>query len=125
MTQNKKGLILIDHGSKIPEANKLLEDIAIELRNDPRCQFEVVEHCHMELSPPTLEDAYLKCVKEGVNEVIVHPYFLVPGRHSMSDIPNMVKVTGKNYPNVKYKITDPLGLHKNILDVILERVNSC
>ena len=125
MTQVKKGLILIDHGSKIPEANKLLEDIAIELRNDPRFQFDIVEHCHMELSPPTLEQAYSKCVKKGVNEIIVHPYFLVPGMHSTTDIPNMVKMTGENYPDVKYKITDPLGLHHNILDVILERVNSC
>ena len=125
MAEKKKGLILIDHGSTVPEANQLLADIADILRKKPNCHFDVVEYSHMELSAPTLEEAVIKCVENGVNEVVVHPYFLVPGRHSTTDIPNMVRQVSEKYPNITYKITEPLGLHSNIIDVILERSSSC
>ena len=125
MEEKKKGLILIDHGSTVPEANQLLSDIADILRQMPNCSFDVVEYSHMELSPPTLEEAVIKCLENGVNEVVVHPYFLVPGRHSTTDIPNMVREVSEKYPNVTYKITEPLGLHSNIIDVILERSSCC
>ncbi|MGH7884693.1 MAG: CbiX/SirB N-terminal domain-containing protein [Thermodesulfobacteriota bacterium] len=116
-----KALILVDHGSKVKEANNLLEEIVIKLRNHPGCKFDMVEHSHMELATPTIEDAFLKCVKKGAKEIVVHPYFLVPGRHSKTDIPRMVKEAASPYPDVKYKVSQPLGIHNKILDVVLER----
>ena len=78
----------------------------------------------MELASPTLDDAFTKCVKNGAKEITVHPYFLVPGRHSKTDIPNMVNNLIDKFPGIDCKITEPLGLHDKILDVILERSTS-
>ena len=75
----------------------------------------------MELAAPSIADGFKACVDAGVEEIIVHPYMLAPGRHSTNDIPQMVSECAKDYPGVNYCVTEPLGLHKNIAEVVLER----
>lgn len=119
-----RALIIVDHGSTIDEANKLLITLSKNIKKHTDCNFTIVEYCHMELAEPTISDAFRKCINQGAKEVVVHPYFLVPGRHSKTDIPNMVKDVAKSYPDIKYRVTEPLGLHEKIVDVILERANT-
>ncbi len=120
-----KALILIDHGSKVNEANKMLEAIADRIKERSNTGFDIIEYCHMELASPTLEDAFSICVNKGADDITVHPYFLVPGRHSKTDIPNMVNDIIGKYPDTKCRISEPLGLHDKLLDVIIERSSSC
>ena len=120
----KKALILVDHGSKVDKANKLLIEIVNLLKKKQNTGFDFITHCHMELSDPTIEDAFEQAVNSGATEVIVHPYFLAPGRHSKTDIPNMVNKAASKYPNIKYRVTEPLGVHDKILEVVLERAES-
>lgn len=119
--QIKKALILVDHGSTVDEANRLLALVAqrIEARNT---DFDMVEHCHMEIAPPTMEDAFAKCAEMGAEEVVVHPYFLVPGKHSGFDIPSMARAAARKFPGLRHTVTEPLGIHEKIVDVVLERV---
>ena len=119
----KIALIIIDHGSTVDQANNLLITLAEKIRSNNNCTFDIVEHCHMELAEPTLGNAFKKCVDAGASDIVVHPYFLVPGRHSKTDIPNMVESEAKKYNNITYRITEPLGIHDKIIDVILERSN--
>ena len=49
----------------------------------------IVHFAHMELAAPTLEQAFDACVSDGAREIVVHPYFLAPGRHSTDDIPRL------------------------------------
>lgn len=118
-------LIIVDHGSKVQEANRILDRIAEIIRNSPDSSFDIVEPCHMELAEPGIEQAFRKCVKLGAVKIVVHPYFLVPGRHSKSDIPRMVEDAGRVYPGVSYTVSEPLGVHENIIKVVLERSHSC
>lgn len=118
-------LILVDHGSKVNEANKLLDTIAAMIRDDPESRFDMVETCHMELAEPTIYQAFRKCVESGAENIVVHPYFLVPGRHSMTDIPDMVDRAARDFPAINYRVTEPLGVHKNIIKVVLEKSHSC
>ncbi len=117
----KKALIIVDHGSKVKEANELLIDIAELIKNKNDSEFEIIAYCHMELAEPTISQAFDKCVSEGANHIVVHPYFLAPGRHSTQDIPRMVMDAAAGHPEVSYKVTEPLGIHDNIIEVILER----
>lgn len=119
-----KALILVDHGSKVEEANELLADIAEQIKKRPDCGFDIVEHCHMELAEPTIEQAFRKCIEHGADDIVVHPYFLVPGRHSKSDIPRMVDEAASGFECVSYRVSEPLGIHSKILDVVLERANT-
>lgn len=116
-----KALILVDHGSTVREANALLEDVAGRIRTSASSPFDMVEHCHMELCAPSVKDAFAKCASAGATEITVHPYFLVPGRHSKSDIPRMVAEAARGFPGISHRVTEPLGLHDKIIDVVLER----
>ena len=116
----KKALILEDHGSVVKEANDMLAEIADMVKQSSR-EFDIVLYAHMELAEPKISQAFDACVAEGAKEIIVHPYFLAPGRHSTKDIPRMVKDAAKKHPQVSYRITEPLGIHPKIIDVILER----
>jgi sirohydrochlorin ferrochelatase len=119
MSQNP-ALLLVDHGSRREEANGLLPRIASLLRE--MSSFKIIHFAHMELAEPTIQQGFDACVSDGADEVIVHPYFLGPGRHSTSDIPRMIAEAAAKHPGVKIQITEPLGVHPKIGELILERI---
>ena len=116
----RKALIIVDHGSTVGEANDMLAEVT-RLVESKESGFDIVKYCHMELAEPTIEQAFDACVEEGAVSVVVHPYFLSPGRHSTKDIPAMVKAAAEKHPGVTYRVTEPLGVHGKIIEVILER----
>ena len=124
MEKMKRALIIVDHGSVVDQANDMLVQVTQMLREDNECNFEIVRYSHMELAEPTISQTFDACVADGADEIIVHPYFLFPGKHSTQDIPNMVKEAAKKHPQVSYRVTDPLGLDDKILKVVLERAKS-
>jgi sirohydrochlorin ferrochelatase len=113
-------LLLVDHGSRRHEANDLLPRIAGLLRE--MSSFKIIHFAHMELAEPTIQQGFDACVSDGADEVIVHPYFLGPGRHSTSDIPRMVAQAAARHQGVSVQITEPLGVHPKIGELILERI---
>lgn len=116
----KQALLIIDHGSRKNEANDMLQDVAQLLRE--MSDFKIVACAHMELAEPTIQQGFDACVAQGAEEIIVHPYFLSPGRHSTSDIPRLVAEAAARHPLVRYRLTEPLGLDRKIGELILERV---
>jgi sirohydrochlorin ferrochelatase len=117
----KSALLLIDHGSIRDDANDLLLKVARMVKE--MSDFEIVCYAHMELAEPTIQQGFDACIVAGADEVIVHPYFLGPGRHSVSDIPDMVAQAAARHSGVSYRITEPLGLDPKIGKLILERVH--
>jgi sirohydrochlorin ferrochelatase len=117
--EQKVGLLLVDHGSRFKEANDMLADVAALVKR--LSGLDCVHYAHMELAEPTIEQGFETCVREGATAVVVHPYFLSPGRHSTSDIPRMVAEAAKAFPKIQHCVTEPLGLHAKICEVVLER----
>lgn len=120
----KKALIIVDHGSSVEEANDTLARIAGLVRSNKKSGFDIVRYCHMELAGPTIGEAFDECVAEGAGHIVVHPYFLVPGKHSKQDIPRMVAEAARRHKGVSYHVTEPLGVHEKIIEVILERASA-
>ena len=118
--KTRQALLLIDHGSTRDDANDLLPKVARMVRE--MSDFEIVCYAHMELAEPTIQQGFDTCVAAGATEVIVHPYFLGPGRHSVSDIPRKVAEAAAKYAGVSYRLTEPLGLDPKIGELILKRV---
>jgi sirohydrochlorin ferrochelatase len=116
----RRALLLIDHGSTRDDANDLLSKVARMVRE--MSDFEIVCYAHMELAEPTIQQGFDTCVAEGATEVIVHPYFLGPGRHSVSDIPRMVAEAAAKHAGVSYRLTEPFGLDPIMGELILKRV---
>jgi sirohydrochlorin ferrochelatase len=116
----KQALLLVDHGSTRDDANELLPKVAQLVKEIS--DFEIVCWAHMELAEPTVQQGFDACIERGAEEVIVHPYFLSPGRHSVSDIPRLVVEAAARHPGVSYRITSPLGLDPKMGELILQRV---
>jgi sirohydrochlorin ferrochelatase len=117
----KRAILLVDHGSRRAEANALLEDVTDQVRK--RAAESIVEFAHLEIAKPDIAGGIDACVKKGATHIVVHPYFLGPGRHTSEDIPTQVERAGERHPNVRIRISEPLGGHAALIDVILDRVS--
>lgn len=116
----RRAVILIDHGSRRAEANAMLEQVAEMLRQSvPQDVF--VTFAHMELAKPDLGEAIERCVAEGVDSVMVHPYMLSPGRHANHDIPKMVDELARHHESIAFQVTEALGLHPGLIAAVKER----
>lgn len=115
-----RAILLVDHGSRRPDANALLDAVAEELGR--RMPDHIVRVAHMEIAEPTLAQGFDACVEAGAREIVVHPYFLGPGYHTRESIPDLVEAAAQRHPELRVRISEPLGLHPKLVDVIVERV---
>lgn len=116
--RQNSALLLVDHGSKRAAANEMLTEVAEMLRAKSDIP---VYTAHMEIVSPTIADGMQRCVEDGAMHVIVVPFFLSPGRHSTTDIPNLAAEAAAKNRNISYEVRPPIGTHPGIVDVILDR----
>lgn len=120
LTTDQAGLVIVDHGSRRDESNELLLQMVEEFRQ--RSPFSIIEPAHMEIAPPTIDDAFESCITQKAQFVIVHPYFLFPGRHWNEDIPRLSAAAAHKFGDIPHLVTAPLGLHPQMVDLIHTRI---
>lgn len=116
------GIVIVDHGSRRAASNDLLLEVADAYRR--HAGRSIVEPAHMELAEPSIATAIDRCVAQGATLIVVFPYLLAPGRHWRHDIPRLAAEAAARHPGVKHLVTDPLGLHPLLLQVIHERIQT-
>lgn len=120
---HETGIIIVDHGSRRAESNAMLLEV-VKLFAE-QSKYRIIEPAHMELAPPSIADAYASCVQRGATCIVVHPYFLLPGRHWNQDIPQLTAEAAEKFPQTRYLVTAPLGLHPLLSQVITDRIQHC
>lgn len=118
----KRALLLVDHGSRAASANRVVAVLARKLAK--RLPGWIVRFAHMELAAPTIAEAVDACVAAGAREIVVHPYFLAPGRHSTRDVPALARAAARRHRGVRVRVTAPLGAHDGLVDVVLDRIGA-
>ena len=116
----KRAILLVDHGSRVAEANQALEEVAAQLR--ARLPGRLVCIAHLEIAKPSIGEGIEECVAAGATEIAVHPYFLTPGRHTSRDIPREVEAAAARHPGVRVRLTRALGPDPKLIDLIVERL---
>ena len=121
------GIIVVDHGSKRAEANDALNEVVARYRahaagGPPPV---AVEPAHMELAPPTIADAFARCVESGAEEVVCAPFFLSMGRHMKEDIPALMSEAAAAHPAVRWSIAAPLGAQPSMPALMHEAILAC
>ncbi len=117
------GVIIVDHGSKRRDSNEML--LAVVATFVEHTGHTFVEPAHMELAEPSIDTAFRRCVERGAKLIVVHPYFLLPGRHWDEDIPRLAAQAASNHPGIRFLITAPVGLHPLMTQVIEQRIEQC
>jgi sirohydrochlorin ferrochelatase len=120
---NRRGVILVDHGSRLAESNRLIEAVAQAFQRRFAAEFDIVEPAHMELAEPSIATAFARCVDRGAGEVVVLPYFLGPGKHWTTDIPALIAAAAENHPGVPFRVAPTLGLDDLVLDLLHKRLH--
>ncbi|MEO5904280.1 MAG: CbiX/SirB N-terminal domain-containing protein [Gemmatimonadaceae bacterium] len=115
-----KAILLVDHGSRKPEANDMLVCMS-NLVQAMVGSGVIVQPAHMELSEPSVAAGFASCVEAGATDITVFPYMLSPGRHSTSDIPRMVAEVATSFPGVTFSVTAAFGVHEKLGEIILDR----
>jgi sirohydrochlorin ferrochelatase len=117
-----RALLIVDHGSRRSEAHTHLERVAAEVRRlAPGLRVHVG---HMDVVPPSVSEAIATCVRDGAEEVVVHPFFLVPGLHLTHDLPSLVAAAAREHPGVRIRMTAPLGSMPGLADLVLQSCQS-
>ncbi|RAP53716.1 MAG: sirohydrochlorin cobaltochelatase [Methanosphaera sp. rholeuAM130] len=87
-SENKTGILLIGHGSRLPYNKEVVRTIAEKYaKTQPDYTVEVG---FMELAQPDIPTAFNKLKETGVNRIIVTPVFLAHGMHTKRDIPTIL-----------------------------------
>ena len=114
-----RAVILLDHGSREPDANTQLDALALLLA--ARLPGRRVATAHLTLAAPSLAEAAADCSSTGAREIVVVPCFLAPGRHVQEDLPRLVAELRRRHPEVAFKLAAPLGAHPALADALAER----
>jgi sirohydrochlorin ferrochelatase len=114
----RTALLLIAHGSRNAEANEDLHHVAAMLRQRGQ---EIVESAFLELAPPAIGEAAEACVRQGAEQVVLIPYFLSAGVHVRRDLTETQTVLAARFPQVRFVLTEPLGRHPLLLEIVAER----
>jgi uroporphyrin-III C-methyltransferase len=54
--------------------------------------------------------------------VVVHPYFLSPGRHTRGDLPVEVQAAAAEHAEISFRISEPLSGHSLVISASIERI---
>jgi len=114
------GILVVGHGSRRREANDDVRQAADRIA-EYGC-FSIVEAAFLEIEQPGIKEGIDRLVQLGAREIIVHPYFLSPGRHTRGDIPLEVQESAKAYPEISFRISEPLSAHPLVISASVERI---
>jgi sirohydrochlorin ferrochelatase len=114
------GLVVVDHGSRNPEANFVVELLCLVVRSIAGDRYVAVQPAHMELADPSIADAVASCAEMGAERIVVAPFFLAPGRHVSEDVPRLAKEAAERF-GIEVLVAHPLGADDRLAEVLLER----
>ena len=81
-------------------------------------RWELFETAFLEAAP-RLEDAVVKLVEGGAEDLLVVPYFLTLGIHLQRDLPRLVADLASRY-HVAIRVTPPLDGHPALSRILVE-----
>ena len=116
----KRGLLLIDRGSREQEAKDELEYICKKVQQKGNYAF--VNYCFLEVIPPFIEEGITNCLKTKVDELTIVPYFLYPGKKVKLAVTEAAKLQAKT--KVKFVVTKPMSMHKTMVDIVNSKIES-
>jgi len=116
----RTAILLMGHGSRVPEANTALHAIAAMVRQGTGC--EIVEVAFREQHAPNIQAGIDRCVARGAGRVLLYPYFLFAGAHVLEDLPAEMEEAARRHPSLELFLGEPLGVHPKLGEIVCERV---
>jgi len=116
----KTAILLMAHGSRIPEANDAVREIAKMVKEISG--YPIVEVSFREMHLPSIQQGIDACVAQGAERILLLPYFLFTGAHVQEDLPEEMSLARERYPNVEFAMGSHLGVHRKLAEIVTERI---
>lgn len=114
----KRGLVLVAHGSRRASSNEEVRRVAAQLAAQAGERYQMVHAAFLELAEPLIPAGVQCCLDNGMEEVVVLPYFLSAGRHVVEDIPAEVAKV-HNTTGASVRIAPYLGSAEGLGEILL------
>ena len=116
----KRGLLLIDRGSREKEVQEELGYICEKVKT--KGDYLFCDYCFLEVIPAFIEEGIEKCLKHGIDALTIVPYFLYPGKKIKAAVNAAIAMQSKT--KVKLTISKPMSLHKSMIKLVDEKIES-
>jgi sirohydrochlorin ferrochelatase len=116
----KRGLLLIDRGSREKEVQEELSYICEKVKTKGNYLF--CDYCFLEVIPPFIEEGIEKCLKREPDALTIVPYFLYPGKKVKAAVNAAIAMQSKT--KIKFTISKPMSQHKSMIDLVDEKIKS-
>ena len=116
----KTAILLMAHGSRIPEANNAVNEIAAMVKQISG--FDIVEVSFRENHSPNIQEGIDACVNQGAERILLVPYFLYLGAHVLEDLPRELDDARLRHPGVEMAMGRHLGVHKRLAKLVIDRI---
>lgn len=114
--------LVISHGSR---SAKTIEEVSALIRQlDQAHAADFVHYAFLEIASPTIPEGIAECVRRGADQIIILLNFLNSGQHVDQDIPRILKAEGVKYPQVRFRLTPPVGQHPRITELFLNMIRT-
>ena len=115
-----RAILYVGHGTRskkgAEEAKQFLQSVINEV-NEP-----IQEISFLELTEPSIEEGFRRCVEQGATSIAVVPLFLLAAGHMKHDIPDALRSLQKQYPHIEVTIAEAFGVQDMILDAMAELI---
>lgn len=116
----KRGLLLIDRGSREKEVKDELEFICREIKRKGNYVF--ANYCFLEVVPPFIEESVSNCLSSEIDALTIVPYFLYPGKKVKAAVNEAIKFQAKT--PIKFAITKPMSMHKTMVEIVDSKIEA-
>ncbi|SHE49265.1 sirohydrochlorin chelatase [Desulforamulus putei] len=116
----QEGIIILGHGSRLPEANQEVFEITEQVKAAGR--EALYETCFLQFGEPDLPRAIEKMNRAGVKKITVIPLLLVVGSHIQADLPALLRQQKKLYPHITFVLAPHLGADRRIAEIVIDRM---
>jgi sirohydrochlorin cobaltochelatase len=113
-----KALVLFSHGSLLCGAGEAVDTHAERLRQ--RGEFDRVAVGYLNYSTPLFADTVAALVAEGVTQIVVLPYFLIPGYFVQKSLPETLAPVQATHPNVEFVVAPAIGFDIHLADALFD-----
>jgi sirohydrochlorin cobaltochelatase len=118
----KTAIIVFAHGSRVESANEAVRAVSRELVSASGC--DLVMAAFLELGQPDLPSVAGQLAAEGVERLIVLPYFLTLGLHMERDLPRLVEAIVQEHQGLRVEVAPPLDGHPALVQILADRALS-
>ncbi len=90
----KPGLLIMTHGAPTPEWNKKVKvfEEKVKKLNETKKTFHCIVAANLEFNSPSPQEAVAELELAGCDRIIVVPLFVMPGSHTIRDLPAVMGV---------------------------------